>query len=617
MTPVASSPGWRPSLGAWLEDHRTHFRVWATGVDRVEVVVEPPGTRPFTLPLVRAQDGTFACTTDRAPTGSRYRYRLDGARLLPDPASRYQPDGVHGPSEVVDSAFAWTDSAWPGCALDDAVFYELHVGTFTPAGTFAAAAERLEALADLGVTVVELMPVADFPGRWNWGYDGVSLFAPARCYGRPDDLRRFVDTAHRIGLAVALDVVYNHLGPDGACLGAFSPRYFTERHQTPWGAALNFDGEDSGHVRDFFLENALHWIHEYHVDALRLDATHAMLDESPRPLPAAIAGRVHEARRGRALVIAEDHRNLASMLRPEASGGWGLDAIWADDFHHACRRFLAGDADGYYRDFSGRLDEVATTIRQGWLFTGQHSAHLNRPRGTNPSGLLPRQFVVALQNHDQVGNRAMGERLHHQIDPAAWRAATLVLLTVPETPLLFMGQEWAASTPFLYFTDHEAPLGRLVTDGRRREFATFREFSDPEARARIPDPQAASTFERSRLEWDERQREPHASVLRLTTALLALRRSEADLRRTGSFDARTLDDSTLLVTRGRVVIAARLRGAGVVDISAVAGAGSLIPVLGSEDAAFAVDAAPITARQDGGRHLLEFARPSAAIFRRG
>ncbi len=618
MTPPASGPPWTPTIGAWRDGPRTRFRVWAPDARRVDAEIQPPAGAAFTLPLAAAAEGYFEAVTDAAPAGSRYRHRLDGGPALPDPASRFQPDGVHGPSGVVDaSAFAWTDAAWPGLEPDRAVFYELHVGTFTPAGTFAAAAAKLPALAALGVTAIELMPVADFAGARNWGYDGVALFAPARCYGAPDDLRRLVDAAHALGLAVALDVVYNHLGPDGAYLGAYSSRYFTSRHETPWGAALNFDGDDSGPVRAFFVENALYWAHEFHVDALRLDATHAIIDESARPIPAEIAARVHETTRGRTLVVAEDHRNLASMLRPAREGGWDLDAVWADDFHHVCRRFLAGDADGYFRDYSGSIDDIATTLRQGWLFTGQHSVHLGGPRGTDPKGLLPRQFVIALQNHDQIGNRAFGERLNHQIDAPAWRAATALLLTAPETPLLFMGQEWAASSPFLYFTDHNPELGRLVTEGRRREFASFRAFSSPEARERIPDPQAPATFARSRLNWDERTAEPHASVLRLTAALLALRsgRQTGRSRHADPVDAGTVDDATVFVSRGDWLIVARLRGAGAVDVEA--GAGGLTPALTTEDAPFTADPAPIGIERTGGRVRLSFARPSAVVFRRG
>ena len=460
--------------------------------------------------------------------GTCYRYQLDHDGPYPDPASRYQPHGVHGASMVLDpSAFRWSDAGWTGEPLHALVLYELHVGTFSSPGTFAGATSRLPQLRDLGITAVELMPVADFPGHRNWGYDGAALFAPARCYGTPDQLRQFVDTAHGLGIAVLLDVVYNHAGPDGSYLSRFSPYYFTNRHSSPWGEGVDVDGEYSAPVREFVIENALHWIHEYHMDGLRLDATHAIQDGSPRHLLAELTARVHESVSHRHVhVIAEDHRNLAMMVTPRRESGWGLDAVWADDFHHQMRRLLAGDSDGYYRDFSGTTADLATTLRQGWFFTGRYSEHLREPRGTDPTAIPAPRFVVCLQNHDQVGNRARGERLHHQIDAAAFRAASVVLLTAPQTPLLFMGQEWAASSPFQYFTDHDEPLGRLVTEGRRREFRDFVAFADAGAGEGIPDPQAIATFLASRLDWAEREVEPHASMVRLHAALLAFRRTE-------------------------------------------------------------------------------------------
>jgi maltooligosyltrehalose trehalohydrolase len=432
---------------------------------------------------------------------------------------------VHGPSEVVDpGAFEWTDAEWRAPVLRDVVVYELHVGAFTRQGTFEAVGERLAELRDLGVTALELMPVAEFPGRRNWGYDGVDLFAPSRVYGRPDDLRRLVDRAHGLGLAVLLDVVYNHLGPDGGYLDRFSRWYLSDAHRTPWGPAVNVDGENSRPVRDFFVENAQHWVQEYHLDGLRLDACRALFDGSPRHLLAELQARVREAAAPRpVLMIAEDSRNLASIVQPEAEGGWGFDAVWADDLHHQLRVSLAGDRDGYYRDFTGSLKDTAKTLGDGWFFQGQVSEHFGGPRGTDPTAVPPRRLVAYLQNHDQIGNRPRGERLHHQIDEAAWRAASVLLLLAPETPLVFMGQEWGASSPFLYFTDHERELGRRVREGRRKELASFTGFFRPTARERVPDPQAPATFTRSRLGWPERQREPHASLVRLYRATLALR----------------------------------------------------------------------------------------------
>ncbi len=540
-----------PAPGAhWLGAEGTRFRVWAPGARRLELVLEPAGGAP--LAMTEAGGGWFERTQPAARPGTRYRFLVDGAGPFPDPASRFQPLGVHGPSEVVDPrAFRWTDQGWTGVPLERLVLYELHVGSFTPEGTFQAVAARLPALAELGVTAIELMPVADFPGQRNWGYDGVAPFAPARCYGHPDDLRALVNEAHRLGLAVHLDVVYNHLGPDGAYQGTFSRQYYSADHRTPWGAAINFDGPGSGAVRDYVIGNAVAWISEYHLDGLRLDATHAILDDSPRHILAALADTVHQAARaaGReALVIAEEAGNLAHLVKPVAGGGFGLDAAWSDDFHHQLRRKLAGDADGYFSDFTGSAGDIAATAQRGWFYTGQHAGYFGGPRGTDPSGIPPRRFVFFLQNHDQVGNRALGDRLHHVITPAAYRAASTLLLVLPQTPLLFMGQEWAASAPFLFFTDHHPELGAAVREGRREEFARFAAFRDPAARETIPDPQAPETFARSRLDWDERAREPHRSTLELYRRLLALRRSEAALA-TGAHEVAELSEDLLLVRR--------------------------------------------------------------------
>ncbi len=557
---------WHPSVGAWVDPGGTTFRVWAPHADSVELLVERPDAVERSA-LVRQASGYFGDTRPGVGAGARYRYVIDGRGPFPDPASRFQPDGVHGASMVVDPrGFQWTDQGWSGRALAGMVIYELHVGTFTPEGTFAAAEARLPLLRDLGVTTIELMPVADFPGTRNWGYDGVALFAPARCYGTPDDLRRFVDRAHQLQLAVFLDVVYNHVGPDGAYLNAFSPYYFTDRHASPWGAGVNLDGEQAAPVREFFLDNATHWVLDYHIDGLRLDATHAMPDSRTPNFLSELAVRVRQASGSRRVsLIAEDHRNLADVVTPQAAGGWGLDGVWADDLHHQLRRIVAGDSDGYYADFSGSSSDIAATLRDGWFYSGQHSAYLGGPRGTDPSRVAPHQCIVCLQNHDQVGNRALGDRLHHQVPMSAYRAASVLLLTAPQTPLLFMGQEWAASAPFLYFTDHSEELGRLVREGRRAEFARFAAFTDPEARAFIPDPQAVATFVDSRLDWGERDAEPHASMLRLYTSLLALRAREPLLhagerpRRVDALDADTIAVVRQSPTRC-VVVMARLRG---------------------------------------------------------
>jgi maltooligosyltrehalose trehalohydrolase len=450
---------------------------------------------------------------------------------------------------VVDpTLFRWTDGDWPGVALADLVIYELHVGAATPEGTFDSLIERLDDIRDLGASAIELMPVADFPGARNWGYDGVALFAPARAYGGPEALRRLVDAAHARGLAVILDVVYNHLGPDGNYLREFSSDYFTGRHTTPWGEALNFDGPDSRPVRDFFVANACYWAHEYHLDGLRLDATHAILDDSPTHILAEIAARVHQSLPPdrRFLFIAENEQNDPRIVRPAAEGGLGLDAVWADDFHHQVRVALTGEREGYYADYTGTADDLAATIRQGWFYNGQRSAYLDRPRGAPADDLAAPHFVYCIQNHDQVGNRALGERLNHMIDLAGYRAASVLLLLSPYTPLLWMGQEWAATTPFLYFTDHHAELGRLVTEGRRSEFAGFGAFSGEE----VPDPQDPHTFARSKLRWDEREQMPHAGMQCLYRDLLALRsRGTGKRERRERFAAAPLGDTALALRR--------------------------------------------------------------------
>jgi len=622
-------PRWLPTLGAISLRDATRFRVWAPGRDAVSVVIDPGSGRETAVPLDAEGRGYFGGTVAGVTAGARYRFTLDGEGPFPDPAARFQPEGVHGPSEVVDPArFAWTDHAWPGVAPEALVVHELHVGTFTPEGTFRGVIERLPYLRDLGVTAIELMPVADFPGSRNWGYDGTALFAPARCYGAPDDLRALVDAAHAHGLGVLLDVVYNHVGPDGAYLFAFSPWYFTDRHPSPWGKSVNLDGPHAADARAFFIENALHWIHEYHLDGLRLDATHAMRDDSPQPFLRELSARVHASVPGRHVaVIAEDHRNLASMVSPAEAGGLGLDAVWADDFHHQVRVALAGDRDGYYVDYTGATGDLAATIRQGWFYTGQHSAYAGHARGTDSAGIEPRRFVVCTQNHDQIGNRAFGDRLHHHVDLAAVRAATVLLLTLPQTPLLFMGQEWAASSPFLYFTDHHAELGRLVTEGRRREFERFAAFSAPDARERIPDPQAPSTFEASRLRWAEMEQEPHAGMVRLHRALLALRRREPALgaARMGPVVVEALEDMLVMVRESAdttMAIVVSLLGAGTCDLASAKAVGAATArgpwqvILTSESPDVAVDPAPPDLDLSGPAPVIRFARPSAVIMAR-
>jgi maltooligosyltrehalose trehalohydrolase len=617
---------WTPTLGATVHASATAFRVWAPDAEKIELVLENgPRHRMY-----KDADGYFSLIVPDVGAGELYRYAVGEQGPFPDPASRFQPLGVHGPSAVVDpAAYAWTDSQWEGVAIEDLSVYELHVGTFTGQGAFRAAMERLPVLAGLGVTAVELMPVADFAGSRNWGYDGVSLFAPARCYGTPDDLRALVNEAHRVGLAVLFDVVYNHFGPDGAYQGVFSRHYFSRVHRSPWGDGINFDGPQSGPVRDFFIENALRWIHEYHADGLRIDATHAIVDDSPRHILASISGAVRASLAGsarRVHLFAEDHSNLAGMVQPESHGGWGLDGLWSDDFHHQMRRALAGDSDGYFQDFDGSAASIAETARKGWFYTGQHSPYFGRDRGTDPSGVDYPRFVFFLQNHDQIGNRAFGDRLHHKIGLAEYRAAAVLWLLLPETPLFFMGQEWAASTPFLYFTDHNPELGKLVTEGRRREFSRFRAFSDPHGRESIPDPQDQRTFESSRLVWAERDREPHAGILRLHQELLKMRRAEPALRtimRSPKLEIEAIGDSIALRRASgpdALLVLARLTGGGQLDASGsalarLADGAQWQVALHTEDPRF--EQSPQPPAIDAGIPSVTFARPGAVVLRAG
>ncbi|WNG33052.1 malto-oligosyltrehalose trehalohydrolase [Archangium violaceum] len=537
-------------LGAWVEPGEgVRWRVWAPGHKKVEVVLHGKDGRPGTsLPMQDEGGGFFSTTLAGEGAGVRYKLRVDGEGPFPDPWSRSQPDGVHGPSEVVVPDFAWTDAGWKGPDPEAQVIYEVHVGTATPEGTFEAFIPRLRALKELGITTVELMPLASFPGVRNWGYDGVDLFAPLAAYGGPEGLRRLINAAHAEGLAVLIDAVYNHYGPDGNYLRCYSPYYFTGRHHTPWGEAVNYDGEGSAVVRSLVLSNVEMWIRDYHADGLRLDAAHAILDDGTPHLLTEIAERARAAAPGRrVVVIAEDERNDTRLVRPRAQGGHGLDGVWADDFHHQMRRAFAGDCEGYYRDYTGSAEDIARTLRQGWFYEGQESLVHGRVRGTPASGAEPWQLVLCIQNHDQVGNRAHGERLGADVSPAAFRAMSTLLLLTPYTPLLFMGQEWNASTPFLYFTDHNEELGRLVTEGRRKEFASFARFSGDT----VPDPQAVETFTRSKLDWSEAGRPEHAGVLALYRELLRLRATEPSLKehRRGHFDARPTGTHSLVLER--------------------------------------------------------------------
>lgn len=494
---------WKLDLGAWPMASGTRFRLWAPFAETVAVRLWPETGDPIPrdpVPLEPRTLGYFEGVVPAVGPGPRYTYVLDGTKERPDPASRFQPEGVHGPSAVVDpEAFEWTDRDWTGVPLDRLIIYELHAGTFTQAGTFEAIIPYLEYLRDeVGVTAIELMPVAQFPGTRNWGYDGVYPFAPQASYGGPQGLKTLINACHAKGLAVILDVVYNHLGPEGNYLGDFGP-YFTDRYRTPWGRAINYDGPDSDEVRHFIVSNALYWVTEYHVDGLRLDAIHGIYDFGARHILRELAEVVHAEgdRQGRSvLVIAESDLNDVRVIAPPSEGGHGLDAQWNDDFHHALHTLLTGEREGYYRDF-GRLDQFAAALRDGFVYTGQRSAHRRRRHGSSSRHRPAAQLVVCAQNHDQVGNRAQGDRLSVGVPPAALKVAAAAVLLAPNVPLLFMGEEYGETAPFQYFTDHGDPaLAAAVREGRRTEFAAFTTFGSPDA---VPDPQDPRTFERSRV----------------------------------------------------------------------------------------------------------------------
>lgn len=526
------------------------FRVWAPAARTVELVLSDAR-----VPLGRADGGWWSVDVPAAGPGTDYRFAVDGGEPRPDPRSPHQPEGVHGPSRVVDfDAFGWTDDAWKGLHLPSAVIYELHVGTFTSEGTFDAAISRLDALVDLGVSCVELMPVAEFPGDRGWGYDGVDLYAPHHAYGGPEGLARFVDACHARGLGVLLDVVYNHLGPDGNYLGVYGP-YFTDRYRTPWGDAVNLDGPGSDEVRRFFVDNARHWLEHYHLDGLRVDAVHAFYDRSAVHFLEELGAEVHalSAHLGRPLsVIAESDLNDPRLVRAREAGGYGLDAMWSDDFHHALHTVFTGEGTGYYEDF-GRLGQLAKALERGLAYDGGHSVHRGRRHG-RPYGDLPGYRLVGyLQNHDQVGNRARGDRIGHLVSLAEAQIGAALVLTSPFVPMLFQGEEWAATSPFPYFTDHlDRALGDAVREGRRREFAAFG--WDPEE---VPDPQAEATFASARLDWSERERSPHREMLRFTKRLLALRRETPALTRGDLGAVRTRHDESegwLTVAREGVLV---------------------------------------------------------------
>ena len=520
------------------------FRVAAPKRRRVEVLIEGGSAHP----LQAEEEGYFSGQVPAAGAKTLYKLRLDGEDAFPDPASRFQPEGPHGPSMVVDPRYAWTDGAWKGRSLRGQVLYEMHVGTFTREGTWAAAQKRLADLVEVGVTVVEVMPIADFPGRFGWGYDGVNLFAPTRLYGTPDDLRGFVDAAHGLGLGVILDVVYNHLGPDGNYMPQYSDHFFNDKHKTDWGQPINFDGEGSGPVRELYVANARYWVEEFHFDGLRLDATQDIHDDGTDHVLAAVTRAVREAAGGReTIVVAENEPQHVRLVRPPAKGGYGIDGLWNDDLHHSAMVALTGRSEAYYTDYHGAPQEFVSAMKYGYLFQGQRYKWQKAPRGTPAFGVPHRAFVSFIENHDQVANTARGERLHQLTSPGRHRAMTALVLLGPGTPMLFQGQEFSSSAPFLFFADHQGDLGEKVRAGRREFLAQFPSLARAEWDHLLPDPRDPGTFERCKLHDAERDAKGEAWLLHRD--LLRLRREDPVLAGQGEhgFDGAVLGPDSFLL----------------------------------------------------------------------
>ena len=509
-----------------------HFRVWAPRHKEVEVVIL--GDSPKFFPMKAENDGYCEAHVPEAGAGTLYKFRLGGDQWYPDPASRFQPEGPHEFSQVIDPAqYSWRDQSWRGLRIEDAVIYEMHIGTFTREGTWAAAIQQLLPLSELGITVLEVMPVSEFPGKFGWGYDGVHPYAPTRLYGTPDDFRRFVDDAHAIVMAVILDVVYNHLGPDGNYLPSFSPYYFTAKHKTDWGESINFYGEHSGPVREFFLSNAGYWIEEFHLDGLRLDATQNIYDESEDHILAAITRQVRKKAGQRStILIGENEPQDTKLIRPPEQGGYGLDALWNDDFHHSAMVRLTGHNEAYYSDYLGTPQEFVSSAKYAFLYQGQWYKWQHMRRGTPTRHLNRSGFVNFIQNHDQVANSARGWRVPRWTGPGLCRTIIALMILMPGTPMLFMGQEFGASSPFLFFADQKPEIAEVVREGRRKFLGQFRSLALPEMRDYLADPCAPATFERSKL--DHGEREKNKEIFELHKDLLALRRQEAVFRASGA-----------------------------------------------------------------------------------
>ncbi len=511
----------RLPVGAEVLPKGVGFRVWAPERRNVSVVVDGKD-----VPFERDDAGYWSGVAEGVKAGVRYKYRLDGDATFPDPASRFQPDGPHEASEVVDPGrFQWSDGNWKGVNATGQVIYEMHVGTFTPEGTWASAESKLPYLVDTGITMIEVMPVSEFPGRFGWGYDGVHPYAPTRLYGRPDDLRSFVDRAHAVGIAVILDVVYNHLGPDGNYLTQFSKHYFTDRHKTDWGAAVNFDSADCLPVREFFTANATYWIDEFHLDGLRFDATQNIYDSSSDHILAAMSREARKAAGERPIfLVAENEPQETRIVRPPDQGGFGMDALWNDDYHHTAMVALSGHSDAYYTDYRGTPQEFISAVKYGYLFQGQWYKWQEQRRGTPAFGLPPTAFIQFTDNHDQVANSARGLRSAQLSDPGTYRAIAALTLLGPATPMIFQGQEFGARTPFFYFADHETALATMVHEGRIEFMSQFKAVNTPEMRTVLPNPADRATFERSRLDWTEVERNRESYDLHRD--LLRLRKSE-------------------------------------------------------------------------------------------
>lgn len=539
----------RLTIGAEVVSGGVHFRVWAPNAKEVEVILEGQNTNANgSLQAFRleAEDkGYFSGLIKEATDGTLYRFRLNGENALyPDPASRFQPEGPHGPSQVVDpSKFEWTDQQWKGVALEGRVLYEMHIGTFTQQGIWTSAKRELLELADLGVTIIEMMPINEFPGKFGWGYDGVNLFAPTHLYGNPNDLRDFIDHAHALGIAVILDVVYNHLGPDGNYLRAFAHHYFTHRYVTEWGDAINFDGPDSTEVREFYVANAGYWIDEYHFDGLRLDATQNVYDTSYPHIISQVSQQVRKmAPHRQTYIVAENEFQQTELVLPIEEEGFGVDALWNDDFHHTAMVRLTGRSECYYTDYLGTPQEFISCMKYGYLYQGQWYVWQNKYRGSPSLHLNPAAFITFIQNHDQIANSAHGLRVHLISDPGNYRAMTALTLLAPGTPMLFQGQEFAASSPFYYFADHIPDLAHLVFKGRKEYFMQFDSIASPEIQASLPEPASLETFVKCKLNFLER--DFHAKEYALHRDLLRLRRNDSvfSFPRLGGIDGAVLSN---------------------------------------------------------------------------